>query len=137
MHTCTLPPWPQVIIHIDPQRFKADATLTIELVIDSGYSCSKQYPLAMPPVEVTPSPAPCMAPPPDIREQYAEPVAGRSAIAIASAQLTFGRTFMVIVTGPAAEGCDLVRGYTRGDATGGPVEVPPLELVAIPQPCPA
>ncbi len=43
----------------------------------------------------------------------------------------------VIVTGPAAEGCDLLRGTARGIATGGAVEVPALELVAIPQPCPA
>jgi hypothetical protein len=135
MRTCTLPPpsivSPQVTIRVDPLRFKADATLTIELVIDSGYRCTKYDGM------LGPSPAPCPAPPPDIHEQYAEPVAGRRAIVIASGQLIFGRGFTVIVTGPAAEGCDLLRGTARGEATGGAVEAPPLEQVTIPQPCPA
>ncbi|MBK7076463.1 MAG: hypothetical protein IPH44_29645 [Myxococcales bacterium] len=131
------PPSPQVTIHLDPLRFKPDATLTIELVIGSGYSCSKRYPMPMTEPAPTPSPAPCMAPPPPFHEQYAERVAGRSAIVIASGQLMLGRDFTVIVTGPAAEGCDLLRGTARGIATGGAVEVPALELVAIPQPCPA
>lgn len=131
------PPTPQLTIPIDPLRFKADATLTIELVIGSGYSCSKHYLPASPESMPSPAPAPCMAPPPDLHEQYTEPVAGRSAIVIASGQLIVGRDFNVIVTGPAAEGCDLVRGYSRGVATGGAVEVPALELVTIPQACPA
>lgn len=139
------PPTPQLTIHIDPSRFKADATLTIELVIGSGYSCSKHYPMPelppLPPTEpapiLSPAPSPCMAPPPDLHEQYAEPVAGRSAIVIASGQLVFGRDFTVIVTGPAAAGCDLVRGTARGAMTGAAIDVPPLELVTIPQACPA
>lgn len=131
------PGTPQITIHVDPLRFKADATLTIELVIDSGYSCGKHYPMATTAPEPTPSPAPCPAPPPDIHEQFAEPLAGRHVIAIGSAALTPGRTFTVIVTGPAAAGCDLLRGWARGAVSGATSDVPPVELVAIPQPCPA
>ena len=127
----------QVTIPVDPLRFKADATLTIELVIDNGYSCSKRYPMPTPESAPTPSPAPCMAPPPNVHERYAEPVAGRTAIVIASEQLILGRAFTVIVTGPAAEGCDLVRGWARGTVNGATSDVPPLAMVAIPQPCPA
>ena len=36
------PPTTQLTLHLDPLRFKAGATLTIELVIDSGYSCGKE-----------------------------------------------------------------------------------------------
>lgn len=125
------PAGPQVTIHVDPLRFKADATLTIELVIDSGYSCGKYDAM------LGASPAPCPAPPPDIHEQFAEPLAGRHVITIGSAALTPGRTFSVIVTGPAAAGCDLLRGWARGAVSGATSDVPPLELVAIPQPCPA
>lgn len=134
------PPTTQLTLHLDPLRFKAGATLTIELVIDSGYSCRKEYPLPeLPPTSPTappaPSPAPCPAMPPDVHEQHAAPVAG--VVTIASAELTLGRDFTVIVTGPAAAGCDLVRGYARGAATGAAIDVPALELVVIPQPCPA
>lgn len=131
------PASPQVTIHVDALGFRADATLTIELVIDSGYSCSKHYPIAMPPLEPTPSPAPCPAPPPDIHEQFTEPLAGRDVITIGSAALAPGRTFSVIVTGPAATGCDLLRGWARSTVSGATSDVPPLAMVAIPQPCPA
>ena len=130
------PPAAQLTIHVDPSRFKADATLTIELVIDSGYSCGKHYPLLeLPTAPTAPSPAPCPAMPPDIREQHAAPIA--AVVTIASTQLTLGRDFTVIVTGPAATGCDLVRGTARGAMTGAAIDVPPLELVTIPQACPA